>query len=251
RRMFRHIGRGAAVLAAERKTLHQAQRHHQDGREPTYRRERRQQADEERRCPHKDDRHKEGVLPSHQVADAAEDERAEWSHQKAGGIRGEGGKQRRGLVAGREEQRREERREHRVQVEVVPLEYRAEGRGEDDSPLLSPEAAYRFFFEHSLFGRCVRHLLAPLSIVDGKNPPGAAVLAPRLWPPNLTRDLRSLFRDCALHRTIAGSGAAQVPSSCLILLKRSRVEKGLVMYRSAPASRPRATSASRPFAESM
>ena len=126
RRMLRDVGRGAAVLAAEREALHQAQRHHQDRRQPADGCVGRQQADQERRCAHEDDGDEEGVLAADEVADAAEDQRAEGAHEKAGGISGECREQRRRLVARRKEQGGEERRQHRVQVKVVPLEDRAE-----------------------------------------------------------------------------------------------------------------------------
>src|SRR5205814_5972245 len=43
----------------------------------------------------------------------------------------------------------------------------------------------------------------------------------------------------------------QLPRSALICASSSRVENGLVTYRSAPTARPLVTSASRPFAESI
>src|SRR5207302_8857439 len=116
----------------------------QDRRQPADRLEGRQQADEERRAAHEDNGDEEGVLPADQIADAAEHQGAERAHEEAGGVRRESGEQRRGLVTRGEEQRREERRQRRVQIEVVPLEYRAERGSEDDSPLLGAEAAYRF-----------------------------------------------------------------------------------------------------------
>jgi hypothetical protein len=70
-----------------------------------------------------------------------EQQRAERTDQEARRVGRERRQQRRGLLYLREEQRGEERREDRVQVEVVPLEHRAERRGEDDSfssPLKSP-----------------------------------------------------------------------------------------------------------------
>src|SRR5213075_959018 len=87
-----------------------------------------------------------------------EHQRAERTHEEAGGISGERGKERRGLVARREKECREEWRQHRVQIEVVPLEHRAERRCEDDAPLFGAEAAHRFFFEHA-FG--FRHFFSP------------------------------------------------------------------------------------------
>jgi hypothetical protein len=75
-----------------------------------------------------------GSKPTAKV-DAPEEQRAKGAHEEAGGVRGESRKQRRGLVAGGKEQGGEERRQHRVQVEVVPLEDRAK-RGREDDALL-------------------------------------------------------------------------------------------------------------------
>ena len=53
---------------------------------------------------------------------------------EAGAEGGEAGEKRRPLVGGREEELPEEDRERAVEVEVVPLEERAEARREDDAP---------------------------------------------------------------------------------------------------------------------
>src|SRR5207253_4199563 len=85
-------------------------------------------------------------------------------------IGGEGRKQGRGLVARREEQHREERREHRVQIEVVPLEDRPEGRGEDDPPFFGPEALDGVFRQKTAcFG--LSHD-CPLSLLGSRNMTG-------------------------------------------------------------------------------
>src|SRR5262249_3173907 len=51
--------------------------------------------------------------------------------------------QRRGVVAFREEQRREERRERGIEVEIVPLEHGAERGREDDQALLARRGGSR------------------------------------------------------------------------------------------------------------
>src|SRR5262249_8234289 len=82
--------------------------------------------------------------------DTAEDQRAERPDEEAGGVGAEGAEQGGGLVARREEQPREERRQDRVQVEVVPLEDGAHG-GRDDDPSLLRCA------DDSFSHRCRRH----------------------------------------------------------------------------------------------
>jgi hypothetical protein len=134
--MLGHVGCGTAVLAAEGQSLHQPQQHQdQRGREAD-RRVGRQEADQDRRDTHEDDRDQEGVLPADKVTDPAEDDCAERTDQEAGRVGAEGAEQGRGLVARWEEQAGEERGQDRVQVEVVPFEDGADGRRDDDSSFL-------------------------------------------------------------------------------------------------------------------
>ena len=77
------------------------------------------------------DRHEERELAADDVADPAEDGRAERPHREAGTERGERSEERRGRVVLREELRGEERGEDAVQVEVVPLDDRSRRRGAD------------------------------------------------------------------------------------------------------------------------
>ena len=136
RRVLGHVGRGAAVLAAQRQALREAQHHQEhrrreaDGLEPG------QEAHQDGGDAHHRDGDEEGVLASDEVADAAEDQRAEGADQEACRVRAEGAEQRRGHVTGGKEHAGEEGREDRVEVEVVPLEDGADRRGDDDQPLL-------------------------------------------------------------------------------------------------------------------
>src|SRR5262249_56419506 len=107
---------------------------------PTDRREGRQQTDQEGGAAHHNDGDEEGIFPSDQVADAAEDQGAERAHEEAGRVGGEGGQQRCRVIARREEQRGEERRQRCVEIEVVPFEDRAEGGREEYEPLLARHA---------------------------------------------------------------------------------------------------------------
>src|SRR4028119_1340265 len=70
-----------------------------------------------------------GAPPPH-VADAPEEERAEGAHGEPRAEGGEAREEPRGRVALGEEEAAEEHRERAVEVEVVPLEQRAERRGE-------------------------------------------------------------------------------------------------------------------------
>src|SRR5262249_41946680 len=68
----------------------------------------------------------------------------EGTHQEARRIRDERREQGRGRISRREEERREEWCQGRVEVEVVPLEHRSERGSEDDSLFLPPDGLYRF-----------------------------------------------------------------------------------------------------------
>src|SRR6267143_4178822 len=85
--------------------------------------------------PHGDDGDEEGVLAADEIADAAEDQRPEGADEEARRVRAERAEQRGRLVPRREEQGGEERRQDGVQVEVVPLEHRADRGSDDDTPL--------------------------------------------------------------------------------------------------------------------
>ena len=89
-RVLGHIGRRAAVFAAEREALGEAQRHEQEGGGPADRLECGQQADQEGRAAHHHDGDEEGIFASDQIADAAENDRAERAHQEARRIGREG-----------------------------------------------------------------------------------------------------------------------------------------------------------------
>jgi hypothetical protein len=122
-----HVGRGTAVLAAEREALEQAKRRQQDRCADPDRAVRREHADRDRRDAHDHDRYEERVFATHEIADAAEHEGAKRPHEKHRRVRRKRREQCGGVVALREEQRREERRQRRVEIEVVPLENGPEG----------------------------------------------------------------------------------------------------------------------------
>ena len=92
---------------------------------------------EEGRKAHDHDGDEEGVFASDEIADAAEHQRAERAHQEA---RGES--EQREQVAGRfrilrEEVGADQRRQRSVEIEIVPLEDRAQRRSEDHLPFLA------------------------------------------------------------------------------------------------------------------
>lgn len=82
--MLGDIGRSTAILTAERQALQHAQRDQDDRSGDADRGGTGQQADEEGRQAHDQDGDEEGVFAADEVADAAEDERAERAHQEAG-----------------------------------------------------------------------------------------------------------------------------------------------------------------------
>src|SRR5262245_52584143 len=106
------------------------------------------------------------MLAADQISEPAEEQRAEGPHEEPSGEgeqrEDEGG---RGINAG-EELRRQDRRERAVDVEIVPLENRAERRGEDDEALLARHRS--FFTRYRSRYRCHGRPSLDLSIVgDG------------------------------------------------------------------------------------
>ncbi|MNN37306.1 hypothetical protein D3C81_1512450 [compost metagenome] len=137
RGVLRHVGGRAAVLAAERQALQHAQRDQDDRGRPADGGVAGQQAHQEGGEAHDQDGDQEGVLAADHVAQATEHQRAERAHQEARRKGQQREDERRGGVQAREELLGDDRRQGAVQVEVVPLEYRAKRRGHDDLPLLA------------------------------------------------------------------------------------------------------------------
>jgi hypothetical protein len=135
--MLRHIGRRAAIFAAEREALQQPQRDQQDRGQDADMLIEGQEADGKRRSAHHEDRDQEGVLAADKIPDPAEHDGTEWPHKEARGIGGKRRKQCCRIVALGKEQGCEGRCQDRVEIEVVPLEYGTKRGGEDDPPLLA------------------------------------------------------------------------------------------------------------------
>ncbi|KAG0751322.1 hypothetical protein G6F24_014429 [Rhizopus arrhizus] len=91
-----------------------------------------QHADQEGRDAHDQDGDQEGVLAADAVAEAAEEGRAERTHEEAGSERQQGEDHARGFIDATEELLGDDVGERAVQEEVIPLEHRAEARCEDD-----------------------------------------------------------------------------------------------------------------------
>src|SRR4051812_49156362 len=140
--MLGDVDRRAAIFAAERKTLEQAQADQRDRGGDSPGRVVGQQADGERAEAHQRHGDQEGVLAADQVAEAAEEQRAEWPDGEAGGEGEQGEDERRRRIDAGEELRGEDRRERAVDVEVVPLEHGTERRGEYDHPFLGGHRAF-------------------------------------------------------------------------------------------------------------
>ena len=103
-RVLGDVDRRAAIFAAERDALQDAQEDQQHRRERARLGVGRQQADQEGRPAHQADGDQEGALAAQPVADDAEDQRAERPEREAGAEQGQRGDQRRGrLEAGEED----------------------------------------------------------------------------------------------------------------------------------------------------
>jgi hypothetical protein len=131
-----HVGGGTAVLAAEREALQHAQRDQDHRRRDADGRVAGQQADDEGRQAHDQDRDQEGVLAPDHVAEPAEHDGAERTHQETGREGQQREDEGRARIEAAEELLRDDRRERTVEVEVVPLEHGSQRRSEDDLLLL-------------------------------------------------------------------------------------------------------------------
>lgn len=118
--MFRHVGRGAAILTTQRQALEDADGNQEDRREDPDRLIARQDANQEGGTAHHQQRDQKGILATDNVADPPKEGRAEWPR----GEPGREGRQRReeggGRVAFRKEPRREHDRQTVEDAEVLP-----------------------------------------------------------------------------------------------------------------------------------
>jgi hypothetical protein len=136
-----HVGRRAAVLAAQGQALDQAHDHQGDRRGDADAGVAGQQADHEGRQAHQQHGDQEGVLAAPQVAQPAEHQGPERPHREAGGEGQQGENIAGGLVDPREEMLGDIGGQRAVEVEVVPLEHRADRGGSDDQGVLAPDGA--------------------------------------------------------------------------------------------------------------
>ena len=131
RRVLRDIGGGAAIFAAEGEALQEAHGDQDDRRRDADLVVAGKQADDEGRQAHDQDGDEEGVFAADEIAEPAEDQRAERADQEAGGEgeqREDVGRRLRELA---EELRADDGREGAVEIEIIPFEDRAQRRGED------------------------------------------------------------------------------------------------------------------------
>ncbi|MOA23356.1 hypothetical protein D3C78_1439710 [compost metagenome] len=125
--MLGHVGGGTAVFTAQRQALQHAQNNEYHGCGHADRGIGRQDADDERRQAHDQDGDQEGVLASDHVAEPAEHQGAERPHDEARGKRQQGKNEGRAFIQTAEELLGNDGRERTIEVEVIPLENRAEG----------------------------------------------------------------------------------------------------------------------------
>ena len=119
--MFGHIGRRTAIFAAERQALQQTQTDQDDRRRDTNGGGVGQQADDEGRQAHDQNCDQEGVFAADDVADPAEHDGAERTHQEASSERQQCEDVAGGRRIGAEKLRADDARERAVQVKIVPF----------------------------------------------------------------------------------------------------------------------------------
>ena len=189
RRVLGHVGGRSPVLTAQRQALQQPQRDQDHGSGDAPGRVTGQQSDQEGRRSHDRDRDQERVLAAHDVPDPAEDHRPERAHREAG----RKGQQRHDELRGGRQRSEEllahDGRQRAEYVEVVPLEHRAQRRGEDDFAFFrrhrSPADVRRLLCDAA---RCYAHWWSPrFSRIEGLDMLGAdpvdrLIVRPRAWP---------------------------------------------------------------------
>src|ERR1700686_2341413 len=130
--MLGDVDRSTAIFASEREALNQPKRDQDDRRRDAPGRITRQEADEEGAHAHQRHGDQEGVFAPDEIAEAAEDQRAERAYREArrkGEQREDEADIRRHVG---EEVFGEERAKRSVDVEVVPLENRTQRGREND-----------------------------------------------------------------------------------------------------------------------
>ena len=132
-RVLGDVGRRTAVFAAQGETLQDPHADQQDRSEGPDYVIARQQADDEGRRSHQSQGQHEGEFAADQVAQMAEEDRAEGPNEKTRPEHektcNEGDRR---VQLGREEMLAEKEREHAVEIEVVPLDQRADRGGTND-----------------------------------------------------------------------------------------------------------------------
>jgi hypothetical protein len=135
--VLRDVDRRAAVLTAEGQALQYADGEQRDRSRDSDGLVGGQDADRGGRAAHDEEGDEEGVLATDEVSDPPEEDRAERPHDEADRegrqVRDEG----EGVVAGRVELRRDDRRERAEDVEVVPLDHGPGRRCADHLPDLA------------------------------------------------------------------------------------------------------------------
>jgi hypothetical protein len=101
--MFGDVNRSAAVFAAQRKALQDANQKQGNGSRPSRSLIGWQQANEGSRSAHNAQRDEERILAAYQVANPPEEERAEWPDNEADGEGGEIGDEGQRVISGRVE----------------------------------------------------------------------------------------------------------------------------------------------------
>src|SRR5439155_1508843 len=123
----------AAILAAEAQSLNETKPEEQKAGRRADLRVTRDDADERGGYAHAAERDQERVLATHEIADAAEEERSERADQESCREGPDGLDQPRPGPALREELYRQDRGQAAEDVKIVPLDHVSDGCGDDDS----------------------------------------------------------------------------------------------------------------------
>ena len=138
--MFRDIDRGAAIFAAKRQALQDAQADDGEGRRQADHRGRRHQPDACGRKTHQRDGDEEGVFATELVAEEAEQHRSQRAKAEADREHRPSGERADHFIVGGEKGLTDDPAgsERAVDEEVIPFEHGAERRGGDDKQDVVP-----------------------------------------------------------------------------------------------------------------
>jgi len=132
--MLRNVDSSPSILAAECKSLRHSQQYEDYWCSNSNLRVIRKQSNRRSRAAHDQQRRQKREFSSDEIAEAAKEQRAQWTNGETNTERRERLEEIGGWISGGIKLRRENRRQTSENEEVVPLDHRAGCRRRDDAP---------------------------------------------------------------------------------------------------------------------